>query len=52
MRLLMGTPRPAVDPNKDPHGRTEDDLKRVGGKLAHLAGAFLWLLVMHGRLIY
>lgn len=38
MRLLMGTPRPAVDTNKDPHARTEEDLKRVGDKLAHLAG--------------
>lgn len=42
MRLLMGTPRPPVDPTKDPHARTDEDLKRVGSKLAHLAGTVLW----------
>ncbi len=38
MRLLMGTKRPAVDVLKDPHAKTEEDLARMGSKLAHLAG--------------
>ncbi|GAB5032095.1 thioredoxin [Nannochloropsis oceanica] len=38
MRLLMGSKRPEVDLVKDPNAKTEEDLKRMGGKLAHLAG--------------
>ena len=39
MRLLMGTPRPAVDPN-DQHAKTDDELAALGNKLAHFAGTW------------